>query len=71
MEDPCSKFVSLHPFHRKNLIARLYIEVVDGIGRKETNLILESLVVQKPFEKLWDEEATLKIWFLVCYSIWY
>ena len=35
-EDPCSNFVSLHLSPDcKDLDARLYIEVVDGIGGKQ------------------------------------
>ena len=60
-EDLCSNFVSLHlSLHCKDLDARLYIEVVDGIGWKQINLLSENLVVEKPLEKLWDKEATLK-----------
>ena len=47
-KDLCSKFISLHQSPDcKNLDARLYVEVADGI-------------VGKPLEKLWDGEATLK-----------
>ena len=61
MEDPCSNFVSLLPSpHCMNIDARLYIEVADGISMKQIDLLLESLVVEKPFEKLWDKEAILK-----------
>ena len=43
----------------KDLITRLYIEVVYGIGGKQIDLLLENLVVEKPLEKLRDKEATL------------
>ena len=57
-------FVSLHLSPDcKDLDARLYIEVGDGIGRKQIDLLLENLVVQKPLEKLWDQEDTLKCLF--------
>ena len=60
-EDLCSNFVSLHlSLDCKDLDARLYIEVVGGIGGKQIDLLSEKLVVEKPLEKLWDEEATLK-----------
>ena len=69
-EDLCSNFVSLHlSLHCKDLDARLYIEVVGGIGGKQIDLLSENLVVEKPLEKLWDEEATLKSLFfflIVC-----
>ena len=59
--DLCSNFVSLHlSLDCKDLDARLYIEVVGGIGGKQIDLLSEKLVVEKPLEKLWDEEATLK-----------
>ena len=73
-EDLCSNFVSLHlSLDCKDLDARLYIEVVGGIGRKQTDLLSENLAVEKPLEKLWDEEATLKslVFFSVCYCIQY
>ena len=61
MDDPCSNFVSLHPFtHSKDLDARLYFEVVDGIDRKQTDLFLENLVVEKPLQKLWNKKDILK-----------
>ena len=45
-EDLCSNFVSLHLFPDcKGLDARLYIEVVGGVGRKQIDLLLENLVV--------------------------
>ena len=60
-EDLCSNFVSLHlSLDCKDLDARLYIEVVGGIGGKQIDLLSENLVVEKLLEKLWDEEATLK-----------
>ena len=60
-EDLCSNFVSLHlSLDCKDLDARLYIEVVGGIGGKQKDILVENLVVEKPLEKLWDEEATLK-----------
>ena len=43
-----------------NLDARLFIEITDGIGGKEIDLLSEDLVVEKLLEKLWDEEVTLK-----------
>ena len=43
-----------------NLDARLLIEITDGIGGKEIDLLSEDLVVEKLLEKLWDEEVTLK-----------
>ena len=58
-----------------DLDAGLYIEAVDGIGGKQRDLLSENLVVQKPLEMLWDEEATLKSLFfflitcLLLYSI--
>ena len=74
--DLCSNFVSLHlSLHCKDLDARLYIEVVGGIGGKQIDLLSENLVVEKPLEKLWDEEATLKSLFfflilcLLLYSV--
>ena len=62
-------FVSLHLSPDcKDLDARLYIEVGDGIGRKQIDLLLENLLVQKPLEKLWDQEDTLKcLFFLFCF----
>ena len=39
---------------------RLYIEVVGGICEKQIDLFSENLVVEKPLEKPWGEEATLK-----------
>ena len=60
-EDLCSNFVSLHLSPDcKDLYARLFIEVIDGIGGKQIDLLSENLVVEKRLEKLWDEEATLK-----------
>ena len=67
-EDLCSNFVSLHlSLDCKDLDARLYIEVVGGIGRKQKDILVENLVVEKPLEKLWDEEAILKslVFFLI------
>ena len=67
-EDLCSNFVSLHlSLDCKDLDARLYIEVVGGIGGKQKDILVENLVVEKPLEKLWDEEATLKslVFFLI------
>ena len=67
-EDLCSNFVSLHlSLDYKDLDARLYIEVVGGIGGKQKDILVENLVVEKPLEKLWDEEATLKslVFFLI------
>ena len=57
----------------KDLDARLYIEVVDGIDGKQIDLLSESLVVEKPLEKLWDEEAALKslVFFLIFYLLLY
>ena len=59
-EDPCSNFLSLHlsPDY-KDLVTRLYIEVVHGISGKQIDLLLENLVVEKPLEKRWDKETTL------------
>ena len=75
-EDLCFNFVSLHLSPDcKDLDARLYIEVVGGIGRNQIYLLLENLVVEKPLEKLWDEEAILEslffflIHFLLLYSV--
>ena len=75
-EDLCSNFVSLHlSLDCKDLDARLYIEVVGGIGGKQKDILVENLVVEKPLEKLWDEEATLKSLFffltlcLLLYSV--
>ena len=60
-EDICSNFVSLHLFPNwKDLDVRLYIDEVDSIGRKQLDLLLDNLVVEKPLEKLWHEEAILK-----------
>ena len=67
-EDLCSNFVSLHMSPGcKDLDDRLYIEVVDGISPKQIDLLSENLVVEKPHEKLPDEEATLKsvVFFLI------
>ena len=59
MEDPYSTFVSLYlSLVCKDMDARLYIEVVYSIGKKQIYILLENLVVEKPLEKLWDEEAT-------------
>ena len=59
--DLCSNFVSLHlSLDCKDLDARLYIEVVSGIAGKQIDLLSENLVIEKPLENLWDEEATLK-----------
>ena len=44
----------------KDLDVKLYIELVDGIGGNQTDLMSENLVVKKQLEKLCDEEATLK-----------
>ena len=63
MKDPCSNFVSLHSFPEyEDLHAGLYIEVliINGIGGKQIDLLLENLVVDKPVEKLWDEVTTLR-----------
>ena len=55
-EDLCYNFASLHLSPDCNdMNARLYIETVDGIGRKQIELLSENLVVEKPLEKL-DEE---------------
>ena len=73
-EDLCSNFVSLHvSLNCKDLDARLFIEVVGGIGGKEIDLLSENLVVEKPLEKLWDEEAALKslVFFLIFYLLLY
>ena len=44
-EDICSNFVSLHLSPDcKDLDARLYIEVADGVGRKQIDQLLENLV---------------------------
>lgn len=43
-----------------NLDARLFIEIVDGIGGKQIYLLSEDLVVKKLLEKLLDEQVTLK-----------
>ena len=60
-EDLCSNFVSLYVSRDcKDLGARLFIEAVGGIGGKQIDLLSENLVVEKPLEKLWNEEATLK-----------
>ena len=60
-KDVCFNFVSLHlSLDCKDLDAKLCIEVVGGIGGKEIDLLSGNLVVEKPLEKLWDEEATLK-----------
>ena len=60
-EDLCSNFVPLHlSLDCKDLDSRLYIGVVGGIGRKQIHVLSENLVVEKPLEKLWDKEATLK-----------
>ena len=57
-EDLCSSFVSLHLSPDcKYLDARLYIGVVDCIGGKQIDLLSENLLIEKPLEKLWDEEA--------------
>ena len=59
--DLCSNFVSLHlSLDCKDLDARLYIEVVNGIAGKQIDLLSENLAVEKLLENLWDEEATLK-----------
>ena len=56
-----SNFVSLHLSPDcKDLGAIIYIEVADGIDGKHIDLLLENLVVEKPLEKRWDKEATLK-----------
>ena len=69
-EDLCYKFVSLHLSPGcKDLDARLYIEVVGCIGRKQIDLLSENLVVKKPLEKLWDEEVTLKSLFFFLDSL--
>ena len=61
MQGPCSSFVSLHlSLDCQDLDVRLFIEVVDGIRRKQLDLLLENTVVKKPLEERWDEEATLK-----------
>ena len=60
-ENLCSNFVSLHlSLDCKDLDARLHIEAVGGIGGKQIDLLSENQVVEKPLEKLWDEQATLK-----------
>ena len=52
-EDLCSKFVSLDlSLDCKDLDARLYIEVVGGIGSKQINLLSENLAFEKALEKL-------------------
>ena len=53
LKDPCSNFVSLHPFPDcMDLDARLNIEVLDDIGGKQIDLFSENLDVEKPVEKL-------------------
>ena len=53
MEDPSSNFVSLHLSPDcKDLDARLYIGIVDGIGGRQINVLLENLVVDKLHNKL-------------------
>ena len=60
-EGRCSNVISLHLFPDcKDLDARLYIEVADGVRGKQIDLMSENLVVKKPLKKPWDEEATLK-----------
>ena len=60
-EDLCRNFVSLHLSPDCNdLNARPYTEVVDGIGGKQIDLFSENLLVKKPLEKHWDEEASLR-----------
>ena len=60
-KDLCFNFVSLHlSLDCKDLDAKLYIEVVGSIGGKQIDLLSGNLVVEKPLEKLWDKEATLK-----------
>ena len=60
-EDLCYNFESLYLSPNcKNLHARVYVEVVDGIGRKQIDPLSENLVVKKSLEKLCSEEATLK-----------
>ena len=75
-EDLCFNFVSLHLSPDcKDLDASLCLEVVDGIGGKQIDLLSENLLVEKPLEKRLDEETTLKSrvfsYFLVCYFIQY
>ena len=73
-EDLRSIFVSLHLSPNcEDLDARLYIDVIDGIGRKQIDLWSEDLLVEKLLEKLWDEEATLKslFFFLILYLLLY
>ena len=53
----------------KDLDARLHIEVVGGIGRNQIYLLLENLLVEKPLEKLWDEEAILESLFFFLDSL--
>ena len=61
IKDQNSNFVSLHSSPNcMDQNARLCIEVVDEIGRKQINLLSENQVVKKLLKKLWDEEATLK-----------
>ena len=53
MEDPYSNFLSLHPSADcKDVDARPYIEVFNGIGGNEIYLLSENRVVEKPYEKL-------------------
>ena len=53
----------------------VYIKAVDGIGGEQKNILSENLVVRKPLEKPWNEEATLKALFfslipcLLLYSV--
>ena len=69
-EDLCSNFVSLHLFSDcKDLDPRLLIEVADGIGWKQIDLLSENLVVKKPLEKLWVEETTLESLFFFLDSL--
>ena len=69
-EDLCSNFVSLHLFPDcKDLDARVLIEVADGIGWKQIDLLSENLVVKKPLEKLWVEETTLESLFFFLDSL--
>ena len=52
-EDLCSNFVSLHlSLDCKDLDARLYIDVVGGIGGKQINLLSENLIFEKALKKL-------------------
>ena len=72
IKDQNSNFVSLHSSPNcMDQNARLCIEVVDGIDRKQINLWSENQVVKKLLQKLWHEEATLKSWLFPLFSVGY